>query len=119
MSSILPFEIVTLIIDIIGENQIKNLLKKLALVSRSFLQICSKHLFSTIKLHDADPMCHVASSKEGFIKLLKSRPDVVKYIRKLTYNVGYHILRFENDDHRLSPILPNFLQTISHLNCLV
>ena len=130
MSSVLPFEIIVLIIDIVGESQDKNLLKELALVSHSFLQICTKHLFATVELHDAIPMCHPASSKKGFIKLLESRPDVVKYIRKLTYKVGnlspaangrdYH--RFfslpEYDDHLLSPILPNLLRTISHLNCL-
>ena len=130
MSSVLPFEIIALIIDIVGEDQDKNLLKQLALVSHCFLQICTKYLFATVELHDAIPMCHPASSKRGFVKLLESRPDVVKYIRKLTYKVGnlspaangrdYH--RFfslpEYEDHMLSPILPNLLRTIPHLNCL-
>ena len=130
MSSILPFDIIALIVDIVGENKDINLLKELALVSHSFLHICSKHLFATVELHDAIPICHPASSKKAFVKLLKSRPDVAKYIRKLTYKVGslspaansrdYH--RFsqlpEYDDHLLSPILPNLLRTISHLNCL-
>jgi hypothetical protein len=35
-----------------------------------------------------------------------------KYIRKLKYNVN-------NDDHLFLPILPNFLRTISRLNCLI
>ena len=126
MSPVLPFDITVLIIDIVGENNDTNLLKKLALVSHSFLQICSKHLFATVELHDADPMCHVASSKKGFIKLLESRPEVVKYIRKLTYKVGeyyrYQPLpanpSFENEDQGLSPILPNHLLTIPRLNCL-
>ena len=39
MSSVLPFDIIALIIDIVGENQDTNLLKELALVSHSFLQI--------------------------------------------------------------------------------
>ena len=79
MSPVLPFEIITLIIDIVGENEDTNLLKELALVSHSFLQICSKHLFAVIELDDA-----CLSSKRGFVKLLKSRPEVVEYIRKLT-----------------------------------
>jgi len=95
-----------------------NLLKELALVSHSFHKTCSKHLFATIELHDAFPMCHVASSKKGFVKLLGSNPDVVKYIRKLKYKVSYSY-NINNDDRLLSPILPNFLQTIPHLNCLI
>jgi hypothetical protein len=118
MSPILPFDIIALIIDIVGENNDTNLLKELALVSHSFLQICSKHLFATVELHDAVQECHIASSKRGFVKLLESRPDAVKYIRKLTYKVTPTYPSFDNDDHQLSPILPSFLRTISRLNCL-
>ena len=114
MSPVLPFDIIALIIDIVGENKDTNLLKELALVSHSFLQICSKHLFATVVLHDAT-MNYYISSKKRFVKLLKSRPDVVKHIRKLTYNVGYDINHY---DHQLSPILLNFLPTFSRLNCL-
>ena len=129
-SGVLPFDIIALIIDIVGEKKDINLLKELALVSHSFLHICNKHLFASVELHDAIPICHPASSKKGFVKLLKSRPGVVKYIRKLTYKVGNlspaangrDYLRFsqlpEYDDHLLSPILPNLLRTISRLNCL-
>ena len=133
MSTVLPFEIITLIIDNLGDNKDTDLLKELALVSHSFLQICNKHLFATIDLYDASPgsryhVTHLASSKRGFVKLLQSRPDVVQYIRQLTYKVYDRPLDFsfpsiysspdDNDDHLLSPTLPNFLQTISHLNCL-
>ena len=109
MSPVLSFDIIPLIIEAVGENKDTNLLKELALVSYSFHQICIKHLFATVELHDA-------SSKKGFVKLLKSRPDVVKYIRKLTYKMGY--ASDYDDHHLLSPVLPNFLLTISHLNCL-
>ena len=115
MSPVLPFDIIALIIDIAGETQDTNLLKELALVSHSFLQICIKHLFATVELHDADPKNHLASSKKGFVKLLKSRPNVVNYIRKLTYKVSDCS---NDDDHLLSSILSNFLPTISRLNCL-
>ena len=53
MSSVLPFDIIALIIDIVGENKDIDLLKELALVSHFFLETCSKHLFATIELHDA------------------------------------------------------------------
>jgi hypothetical protein len=116
MSPVLPFDIIALIIDIVGESKDTRLLKELTLVSQSFLQICSKHLFATVELHDAQAdrdflNGHVTCSKKRFVELLKSRPDVVEYIRKLMYNVN-------DDDHLLSPILPNFLRTISRLNSL-
>ena len=128
MSPVLPFDIIALIIDNVGEDD-TNILKELALVSHSFLEISSKYLFATIELHDADSKHHVASSKKGFVKLLRSKPDVVKYIRNLTYNIERdHVqsqlpqfsphLNIDNDDNLLSPILPNFLRTISHLNSL-
>jgi hypothetical protein len=116
---VLPFDVISLIIDIVGENKDTYLLKELALVSHSFLQICSKHIFATVDLHDAytiNPKRPIASSKKGFIELLKSRPDVVKYIRKLTYKIGH---KFNiDDDHLLSLILSNFLHSFSLLNCL-
>ena len=126
MSPVLPFDVIVQIIDTIAENEDTNLLKELALVSHCFHQICSKHLFATIELHDAHPKYHVPSSKKGFVKLLKSRPEVVNYIRKLIYIMyGDRLLSFrflssdlKSEDDLLSPILPNFLRTISHLNCL-
>ena len=71
MSSVLPFDIIALIIDIVGEDKDTNLLKQLALVSHSFLQICNKHLFATVELRDAFPTRPgpIASSKKGFVKL--------------------------------------------------
>ena len=129
MSSVIPFDIIALIIDIVRENEDTSLLKDLALVSHSFHHICIKHLFANVELHDADQDYHLASSKKGFVKLLKSRPDVSKYIRKLTYKVGYKDDRPRSfifppphprngEDDLLSPILPNLLRTISRLNCL-
>ena len=62
------------------------------------------------------------TTKKGFVKLLTSRPDVVRYIRKLSYKVKIECdgppTHLNLDDHLLSPILPNFLRTISRLNFL-
>ena len=141
MSPVLPFDIFTLIIDIIGESKDTNLLKELALVSHSFLHICSKHLFATVELLDTDPKHYLAeATNKRFVKLLRSRPDVVNYIRRLTYkkehtNHNYHSSQIQSthptsgydpsfidddddDKHLLSPILLNSLRTIPHLNCL-
>jgi hypothetical protein len=126
MSPVLPFDIIALIIDIVGENNDLNLLKELALVSHSFLQICSTYLFATVALHDtvpeAEPEHHIEYSKKGFVKLLKIRPDIVKYIRTLKYynsiaKFGFANQSF-NDVHLLPPILPNLLRTIPSLNHL-
>jgi hypothetical protein len=128
MSSFLPYDVITQIIDKAGENDDITLIRELALVSHSFNQICTKHLFATVNLYDEIPM-RQASSKKAFVKLLTRRPDVVKYIRKLTYKVecggrfqssslSSTYPRFVYDDHLLSPVLPNFLRTISFLNCL-
>ena len=82
------------------------------MVSHSFLS--GKHLlFATVELHDADPgsTSDLQSSKRGFVKLLKGRPDIVKYIHYLTYEVRY----YNDDDYQ---ILPKFLRAISRSNCL-
>ena len=114
MSPVLPFDIITVIIDIAGENKDTDLLKELALVSHSFLQVCSKHLFASVDLQDVGWSYH-ESSKKRFVKLLKSRPDIVWYIRKLTYKVIYDM---DDDDHLLSSILLHLLPSFSRLNCL-
>ena len=57
-------------------------------------------------------------------KPLKSRPNILKYTRKLTYTPEFnHVqvpqfspnLNFNSDDNQLSHILPKFLQTIPRL----
>ena len=126
---LVPFEIIALIIDIAGERKDTNLLQELSLVSYSFYQICSRHIFADVNLHNAYPKLQLASSKKGFVKLLKSRPDVVKHVRELTYTFGgngilgihsptHPNVDISDDDHLLSPILPKLLRTISHLKCI-
>jgi hypothetical protein len=94
MWPILPYDIIAQIIDTVGEDKDTELLKELSLLSHSFHQICCTHLFATVELHDPHPKRRVAFTKnrrkESFVKLLTSRPDAVKYIRKLTYEVSYY-----------------------------
>jgi hypothetical protein len=114
---VLPYDIAIQIIDIVGETKNTNLLKRLALVSHSFNQLCSKYLYATVELHDARRA--TPSSKKGFVKLVESRPDVIRYIRKLTYNLTRARCKKANVDHLVSPILSNhFLPTISCLDSL-
>ena len=113
MSPVLPFDVIAVIVEIVRENKDIDLLKELALVSHSFYQACIKHLFANINLRDAVLNYRLVSSKKEFVELLKSRPHLVKSIRKLTYEAGR-----KYDDHLLAPTLSNFLPTISCLNCL-
>ena len=85
MSAVISFDIFTLIIHIIAENRQTFLHKELTVVNHSFLQICSKNWFAILELPESDPR-NCTTSINGFVKLLKSRPDsgVVKHIRKLT-----------------------------------
>ena len=115
MSPVLPFDIITVIIDIIGEGKDIDLLKELALVSHSFLHICREHLFASVELYSSSYLDE--SPKKAFVKLLESRLDVVKYIRKLTYRVNStHI--YNDYDRLLSAALLNSYPRFSRLNCL-
>ena len=127
MSPALPFDILALIIDIVGENKDTDLLKELALVSHSFLQICSKHLFATVELRNPirpPSRRDFVSPKKRFLKLLKRRPDVVRNIRKLAYEVsrsahiGARVFPSQDSDHLLSFVLLHLLPSFSRLNCL-
>ena len=117
MSPVLPFDIIELIVDIVGETTIST---KTQISSRNLLLspipssslICRKHLFAGVRLYNGYYLR--GSSKKGFIKLLESRPDVVSYIRALMDVVNHN----NDDDHLLPPILLNFLPTFSRLNCL-
>ena len=106
MSPVLPFDILTVIIDIVEENKDTDLLKELALVSHSFLHICREHLFATVELNSSSYLTE--SPKRAFVKLLESNPDVVKYIRKLTYIVTYGLTPNDHD-RQLSVIFLNSL----------
>ena len=66
MPPVLPFDVIAIIIDIVGENQDTDLLKELALVSHSFHQICIKHLLANIELYDVLNH-HLVSSKKRFV----------------------------------------------------
>ena len=116
MSTVLPYDIAIQIIDVVGEAENRNLLERLALVSHSFREICSKYLFATVELRDSKR--GTPSSKKGFVKLVTSRPDVIRYIRKLTYNLTRAKCNDVNVDHLVSPILSKFLPTISCLSSL-
>ena len=73
---VLPFDIIALIIDIVGEKQRKqtssrNLFWSLLVIPST--RSVAKHLFATVELHNPVLIHRLAFSKKGFIKLLKSR----------------------------------------------
>ena len=77
MLFILPYDIIVKIIDTVGEDKDILRLKELALVSHSFHQICCKHLFATVGIHNPCPKRPGVFSKKSLVNLLNSRPDVV------------------------------------------
>ena len=116
MSPVLSFDILALINLISLENpktriSSRSLLWSLIPTSRSIENI----YLPLSNLHGANS--RLATSKKRFVRLLKSRLDVINYIRKLTYEVC-HKAHDNEDDHLLSPTLSNFLPTVSRLNCL-
>ena len=116
--SAFPFDIITLIIDIVGEKNDRDLLWKLSLVSHSFNQICIKYLFASIELYDEQP-----NSKVGFVKLLERIPEAANHIRKLTYFCEKSSSQSSRDFAyllRVSSIqnFSNLLRTLSRLNSL-
>ena len=67
MSFILPYDIIVKIIDTVGEDKDILRLKELALVSHSFHQICCKHLFATVGIHNPCPKRPGVFSKKSFV----------------------------------------------------
>jgi hypothetical protein len=69
------FDIIALIIDIVGENEdtnLKDLFWSLIPSSRSVANIYLPPL-NRLELHDAFPRYHITSSKKGFLELLKKQ----------------------------------------------
>lgn len=106
----LSYDIIGHIIDILaGEGDLVPL-KNTSLASSSVLHLCRRHIFRTIPFDNFYPG-RKKPPKQPFITLLLNNPALVQYIRELNYEVHYN-------DERLSPVLPNLLHTISHLECL-
>jgi len=106
----LPYDIVGRIIDILAAERDLAHVKNASLASSSLLHLCRRHIFRTIPFKSVNYR-KLISPKKPFISLVLSNPAIAQYIRELNYEV-YH------DDAQLSPLLPNLLQTISHLKCL-
>ncbi|KAF8808939.1 hypothetical protein BYT27DRAFT_7188471 [Phlegmacium glaucopus] len=102
----LPYDIVEHIIDVLAAEGDLTPVKNAALASSSILHLCRKHIFRTITFNHGHGLL-----KQRFISLLANNPDIVQYIRELSYEMHHH-------DAQLWPLLPNLLQTISHLECL-
>ena len=102
----LPYDIVERIIDILAAEGDLIPIKNASLTSSSVLHFCRRHIFHTISSYsNRRPL------KKQIIKLLVNNPAIAQYIRELDYLVHY-------TDSQLSPLLPNLLHTISHLECL-
>lgn len=115
---VLPLDVYGIIIDILASDKHDPGLisvKKCSLVSQSFLPLCRKHIFATIKIDDPlgalEPS--YSDSDEGphhvmeeFMGLIKHTPAIGNYIRRLE-------LCFEEDDE-----LDDFPRTMQRLTRL-
>jgi hypothetical protein len=90
-----PLDVCGIIIDILASNKLDPGLisvKKCSLVSQSFLPLCRKHIFATIKIDDPLGVLEpsYSDSDEGphhvleeFMQLIKRTPEIGNYIRHL------------------------------------
>jgi hypothetical protein len=118
---VLPLDVSGIIIDILASDKRDPGLisvKKCSLVSQSFLPLCRKHIFATIKIDDPlgalEPT--YSDSDEGphhvleeFMRLIKDTPAIGNYIRHLE-------LCFEEDD--LLDDFPRTMQCLTRLESL-
>ena len=109
MATSLPYDMVGHIIDILAAEGDLTPIKNASLTSSSVLHFCRRHIFHTISIYSNHSKHR--SLKKPFINLLVNNPAIIQYIRELNYELHHK-------DNELSPLLPNFLHTISHLKCL-
>jgi hypothetical protein len=109
MGTSLPYDILGYIIDILAAEGDLTSVKNASLTSSSVLHFCRKHIFHTIPLTYRNYRC--ISLKKPFMNLLVNNPTIVQYIKELDYFV-------QRNDDQLSPLLPNLLYTIPHLERL-
>ena len=111
-ASVLPLEIEETIFDLLAEDDdddSESALKACSLVCHAFLSICRKHtIFRSIVLsvnaHHAAPL----RATHAFEILLRERPEIANYIRKLDYTV----------EDSTSPTIQESLKRISRLQIL-
>ena len=101
MPSILPLEIVEMILDILGEDdKDHSSLKTCSLVCQAFLHICRKHIFESISFDTST--IHASN----FGRLLREKPEIADYIRRLdfTIQVGVAVLAIPSFQESLKRI---------------
>ena len=89
MPSIFPLEIEEMILDLLAEDDEDHLaLKMCSLVCQSFLPICRKHIFKSIRVaFQVDDHNLTSSPTHAFERLLRETPEIADYIRKLDLSI--------------------------------
>jgi len=108
MATSLPYDIVGRIIDILAAEGDLAPVKNASLTSSSVLHLCRRHIFRTISYGSS-------FHRSCLPKLLVNRDNsaIVQHIKNL------HLSLYNpNNPLLVSPLLPNFLHTIPHLECL-
>jgi len=83
----LPFDVIATVVEIYIKDNAKSCqclqnAKALSIISRSFLHLCRRHLFSSIHIKISRQSDHLYTV-ETFGRLLLKTPDIARYIRKL------------------------------------
>ena len=110
MAPRLPLEVLERIIDDVAADYPNSpSIKACALVCRSFLPLCRKHIFASVTLNS--PVIFIrftSSTSDLFNRLLSNSPHLAVYIRNLVYYVN----KKEFVTERLSWLLPLFKKLV-------
>lgn len=86
-----PLDVIETIVDILAtvDDQELSSIKACALSSRSFLYFCRKHIFASVALDlPARYSFPPSPTSSQFQKLLVIAPEIINYVRKLTFGVS-------------------------------
>jgi len=118
---VLPLDVCGIIIDILASNNLDPGLisvKKCSLVSQSFLPLCRKHIFATIKIDDPlgtlEPS--YSDSDEGPHHVLEEFMQLIKHTLAIGNYIRHLALCFEEDDELDD--FPRTMQCLTRLESL-
>ncbi|KIM35779.1 hypothetical protein M413DRAFT_32243 [Hebeloma cylindrosporum] len=106
----LPFEIIEMIIDAVAQHDPTfSSLKTCSLACQIFLELCRKHIFASITIHDRNRGPNPTSA--ALVRLLSTTPGIADHIRKLRW-----LVELEQLPHNAP--LPGILEKIMKLESL-
>ncbi|KAF8149914.1 hypothetical protein B0H34DRAFT_167798 [Crassisporium funariophilum] len=109
----LPFDIIAVIVDTLGQEQNMATLKSLSLASSAFSPLCRKYIFATIVLEApyAEPQRDIGRFVELFCT---NESDVPNYVRTMVYR----LTKFDLKTEYFTQSLPALMQKIVKVESL-